>query len=549
MGNEERGASIEAPISRGLKADEFATEGLLPVGTRMGEFEILDVIGIGGFGIVYLGQDHSLKRRVAIKEYMPTAIAIRREGGLIGPKAKAYAGAFEAGLRSFMNEAQMLARFDHPALVKVYRFWEANGTAFMVMPYYEGKTLKETLQALPARPKQDWLLRMLAPILDALEIIHRENVFHRDIAPDNILILPDGSPVLLDFGAARQVINGMTSALTVILKPGYAPIEQYAESSGLQQGPQTDIYAISAVIYFAITGQVPPPSVSRVVNDGLRFPSTLAESGYSAALLDALKRGLAVRPENRPVTVAEFRTMLGLSRSVGTGAHPERGLDEHRSGQHAGRRIKLPSVLAILAAGAIAWVLIATLGPSRESAQAVPVKTEAVQERALSPQELIDRIYEGRSRDRTVSVLLDKARVKIGQDSLGFRVVSSSDGYLYLLMVGTDGHFYRLFPNEIDGENGVQAGEEMVLPRNGWRMVAGGPPGTNHFIVIVSDRPRVYEVARSASVRMFEEVVRSVDRGVSEQVAAVLGSVACKGVINECSQAYGASAFVIQEEP
>src|SRR5262249_37748174 len=148
---------------------------------------------------------------------------------MVVPHSEKVADTFALGLRSFINEAQLLASFDHPSLVKVYRFWEDNGTAYMVMPYYQGVTLKRALEALPAPPEEAWLQRQLGALLDALEVMHQAHCYHRDIAPDNILLLDDGRPLLLDFGAARRVIGDATQALTAFLKPGYAPVEQYAE--------------------------------------------------------------------------------------------------------------------------------------------------------------------------------------------------------------------------------------------------------------------------------------------------------------------------------
>ena len=152
----------------------------------------------------------------------------------------------QLGLHSFVNEAHLLASFDHPSLLKVYRFWEANGTAYMVMPYYQGVTLKRALAGLKAPPEESWLLRQLGQLLDALNVMHSEHCFHRDIAPDNILLLDDGTPLLLDFGAARRVIGDATHALTAFLKPGYAPVEQYAEMPSMKQGPWTDLYALGS---------------------------------------------------------------------------------------------------------------------------------------------------------------------------------------------------------------------------------------------------------------------------------------------------------------
>ena len=285
----------------------------LATGTRIGEFEIAGLIGAGGFGIVYLAHDHSLDRKVALKEYMPSELAQREPGSTtVVVKSQRHADTFDAGMRSFINEARLLAQFDHPSLVKVYRFWEQNGTAYMVMPFYEGTTLKERLSALGGAPEEDWLKALLCQLLDALDIIHARQCYHRDIAPDNILILPDETPLLLDFGAARRVIGDMTQALTVILKPGYAPIEQYAEAPNMRQGPWTDIYALASVVYFAIVGKPPVPAVARVMSDPLAPLAQIAAGRYSDEFLRAIDSALAVRPEDRPQDIAAFREALGF---------------------------------------------------------------------------------------------------------------------------------------------------------------------------------------------------------------------------------------------
>ena len=199
----------------------------LPVGTRLGEFELTALLGEGGFGIVYLATDHSLERRVALKEYMPSVLAARSANSQVQVKSERHRETFEAGRKSFVNEARLLASFDHPSLVKVYRFWEANGTAYLVMPFYEGKTLKALLREMASPPDEAWLRNLLGPLTEALAVIHNESCYHRDIAPDNVMMLAGTQrPLLLDFGAARRVIGDMTQALTVILKPGYAPVEQ-----------------------------------------------------------------------------------------------------------------------------------------------------------------------------------------------------------------------------------------------------------------------------------------------------------------------------------
>ena len=285
----------------------------LPPGTRLGEFEITELVGEGGFGLVYAAHDHSLQRRVALKEYMPSSLAARAGGSQVQVKSQRHRETFEAGLKSFINEARLLASFDHPSLVKVYRFWEANGTAYMVMPFLDGATLKDVLRQMGSPPDEAWLRSVLGPLTEALLVIHAEQCYHRDIAPDNVMLMPGGKRwLLLDFGAARRVIGDMTQALTVILKPGYAPVEQYAEIPGMKQGPWTDVYALAAVVYFAIMGRTPPPSVGRLLNDTY-VPLVQAAAGrYSERFLAAIDRALAVRPEQRTQSIGEFRSDLGL---------------------------------------------------------------------------------------------------------------------------------------------------------------------------------------------------------------------------------------------
>jgi serine/threonine protein kinase len=300
-----------SPAARPGSVTRSATFGhTLPEGSRLGEFEILGLIGEGGFGIVYLAMDHSLQRRVALKEYMPSSLAARISGEpTVAVKSQEHADAFHAGMTSFINEARLLAQFDHPALVKVYLFWQANGTAYMVMPFYEGPTLQHALQQLGHPPDETWLRQLLDPLLDALNVLHSARCLHRDIAPDNILLTETG-PLLLDFGAARRVIGDATHALTAILKVGYAPVEQYGQVESMRQGPWTDIYALACVVYFAISGKAPLASIERLLADRMEPLSALAAGRYSPAFLRAIDAGLAVSPEARPRDITEFRGLL-----------------------------------------------------------------------------------------------------------------------------------------------------------------------------------------------------------------------------------------------
>ena len=282
----------------------------LPLGTRIRDYQILGLLGEGGFGIVYLAMDVLLERQVAIKEYLPTSIAWRGTGTLeVAVRVARDQKTFALGLRSFVNEARLLARFDHPSLIKVHRFWEENGTAYMVMPFYRGRTLQRTLERLGRRPSEAELRAWVAPLMDALQVMHAEKCYHRDISPDNVLITESG-PMLLDFGAARRVIGDVQRALTVVLKPGFAPIEQYGDTPGLQQGAWTDVYALAGMLFAAITSRRPPPAVSRLMDDPMPKVSEVAAGHYSAAFLQAIDRGLALKPQDRPQSVAEFRALM-----------------------------------------------------------------------------------------------------------------------------------------------------------------------------------------------------------------------------------------------
>ena len=286
------------------------TPSALPPGTRLGEFELLSLLGVGGFGIVYLAFDHALEREVAVKEYMPASLAGRTETMHVSLRSHSDAESFALGLRSFVNEAKLLARFDHPSLLKVHRFWEANGTAYMAMPVLRGRTLKEIRSDMTGSPDESWMRNILTPLLGAIEKLHSEDVYHRDIAPDNIQIEPDGRPVLLDFGAARRVLSDKSQALTAILKPAYAPIEQYGEAGSVRQGPWTDIYALGATLHYMLLGRPPSPATARTIHDEASQLTPEQVPGCTEAFMQAIDWMLCPRPLDRPQSVAELRRVL-----------------------------------------------------------------------------------------------------------------------------------------------------------------------------------------------------------------------------------------------
>lgn len=284
----------------------------LGAGHRLDEFELREVIGEGGFGIVYRAYDHSLQREVAIKEYMPSMLARRVGDNSVHVRSERLTATFQAGLRSFINEARTLAQFSHPALVRVHRFWESNSTAYMAIQLYKGRTLRRLAEEEPSKITESWLLGMLGPLLGALETLHRNQCFHRDIAPDNIFIQQDDLPVLLDFGAARKSIADLVDEVAVMVKSGYSPIEQYADDNTLLQGPWTDLYALGAVLYRAVTGHPPPSAVVRSVQDAYVPLSSMDRSDLSPGFCAAVDHTLAVHSKDRTQTVAAFAAELGL---------------------------------------------------------------------------------------------------------------------------------------------------------------------------------------------------------------------------------------------
>lgn len=280
----------------------------LAPGTKIRDYTILSVIGTGGFSIVYKAMDNALMREVAIKEYFPSSFATRAPDGTVHPHSRE-ADTFNTGIVSFLNEGKLLASFDHPALVRVYRCWEESGTAYLAMKLYTGDTLRQAVENERFVVTEASIKTLLLPICETLELLHNAKCYHRDVAPDNILLADTHMPVLLDFGAARRAIEG-TQVFTAILKPGYAPIEQYGDGE-LKQGAWTDIYALAGVVHFALAGKAPPTAISRILKDAM--PNWL--ESFAGRLPDqwlaGFQKALAVKPENRPQTIAEFLDLLG----------------------------------------------------------------------------------------------------------------------------------------------------------------------------------------------------------------------------------------------
>jgi serine/threonine protein kinase len=307
-------ATTKSIISKNLRATDSIVP--LPVGSRLHEYEILGVVGEGGFGVVYHGVDKRLEREVAIKEFMPSMWASRLEDGSVVCRSEKHKLVFETALAGFINEARLLARFKHPALVQVLHFWEQSGTAYMVMPLYRGKTIKQMVKQNPDPITQTKLFSIIESLMGALEVLHLENCYHRDLSPDNVIILEDGSPILLDFGAARRTVDDVDQTFTVVLKPGYAPVEQYANDSSIQQGSWTDIYGLASLCYFVITKQTPTTSVTRLMRDQLKPLAEQNLTGFDQTFLKSIDWGMAVQPQDRPQSIAEFRERFHSDKKI-----------------------------------------------------------------------------------------------------------------------------------------------------------------------------------------------------------------------------------------
>ena len=289
----------------------------LPSGTRFEEYRLDAVLGAGGFGITYRAYDAHLDKFVAIKEYLPVEFATRTEASTVVPHSNADAQDYHWGLTRFLDEARTLARFDHPHLNKVYRFFESNGTAYMVLEYAEGETLADRLSRERQLPEES-LQRLLEEVLSGLEVMHEAGYVHRDIKPSNLMLREeDGSAVILDFGAARQAVGQRSKAITSILTPGYAPVEQY-DGKVDRVGGWTDIYALGMMAYRCISGisdSELPDAVSRMLaqsrGEAVLLPATEAGKGkYNAKLLEAIDWAIEVDEGDRPQSVDIWRQAL-----------------------------------------------------------------------------------------------------------------------------------------------------------------------------------------------------------------------------------------------
>jgi len=576
------GGSAPPPIT-----NSNADAGLLPVGSRLAEFEVTRIVGQGGFGVVYEAWDPTLERVVAIKEYLPTSLSTRQPDGTVVPLSERHRETFDLGMRSFINEARLLAQFDHPSLLKVYRFWQERGTTYMVMPFYRGDTLRQALAAIPGGVDEAWLMRIMDGVTQALAVMHHAHCYHRDIAPDNIILLEgSGRPVVLDFGAARRVITDKTQAITVILKPGYAPIEQYAEMPDMSQGAWTDVYALAAVMHVAVSGRAPPPSVARLLADSyvpLAGNEVLLQR-YSAHLLAAIDAGLGVRPESRPQSMDALRDALGLegdrtviraptspspasggARSVGGASRPAPvsvPAPAAPTTKGKGAAIAVAASVAVIAAAGGWWWFQGRSDDKPAVAAAPPPATEVAQApappppppppvRSRTPAESLQSLSEGVAPGFEVTASPRKAEVAIGKDKLGFEVRSKREGFVYVYLLSSGGEMFLLFPNLLDKYNKITAGAALALPRASWPMDAGGPAGVNQFAVVVSERERDFSASGIQNDGVFPQfplpVLAALEAARGSGPPPLVGKPVCASGA-PCNDVYGTTFFKITEK-
>ena len=282
----------------------------LPVGTRLKHYVIEKLLGQGGFGLVYLARDESLACQVAIKEYLPEQLASRTQGNTVSPNSENTQASFTLYRNNFIREAQQIAQLDHPAIVRVMQVFEANNTAYMVMPYYTGEPLKRFQKRTNKRWNEAELNALLEPLLNALELLHRQNILHRDIAPDNIFLKDNGLPILIDFGAAKHIESEQTQRLNLLYKHGYSPIEHYSLSGKSQAGSWTDIYSLAAVVYELATGKKVHPAPDRANDDQMHSLKDCHPVGLSANFIASIDIALAIKGKDRPRSISEWRECM-----------------------------------------------------------------------------------------------------------------------------------------------------------------------------------------------------------------------------------------------
>jgi tRNA A-37 threonylcarbamoyl transferase component Bud32 len=527
----------------------------------LGRYEIRGVLGAGAMAVVYDGWDPIIGRRAAIK-------TIRREE-LDGAEA-------EELVERFKREAQAAGRLSHPNIVSVYEYGEYRGIAYIAMEFITGSELKTYFDRNERFPIPE-VARIMTQLLSALDVAHRNGVVHRDIKPGNIYLLEDGTVKVADFGIARVESSNLTQAGMALGTPPYMSPEQFM---GHTLDGRSDLFSAGVILYQFLTGERPftGTQASTIMHKILQVeppPPSVLNVQVPHAFDAVLRKALAKRPDDRYATAREFSDALnaavaGRATEPPPIAMPDGDVERTRVAK-AAAPVPAPAARskgAVIGIGVAAVVGLAALGlgvwlskqlPARSSPPAavaakepvVPVAPVAMAApKPFDPVNALERVFDARDRDHLVNVVPDKPRVRIGKDRLRFRVASGKPGYVYVLMVGTDkANFNLLFPNAVDGENRIAAGEELELPRPGWAMTAGGPKGADHFVAIVSENPRDFTSAGLRKVDPFGEFPLDIAAGLAARAGNAplfAGTPACK-TPGPCPARYGAAIFSVEE--
>ena len=533
---------------------------------QLGRYEIRGVLGAGAMAVVYDGWDPLIGRRAAIK-------TIKREE-LDGVEA-------EEVVERFKREAQAAGRLSHPNIVSVYEYGEYRGIAYIAMEFITGRELKSFFDRNERFPIPE-VARIMTQLLGALDVAHRNGVVHRDIKPGNIYLLEDGTVKVADFGIARVESSSLTQAGMALGTPPYMSPEQFM---GHTLDGRSDLFSAGVILYQFLTGERPftGTQASTIMHQILQIEPpapSLLNVQVPPAFDAVLRKALAKRPDDRYATAREFADALNAAvagRSIEPPPPTARDggdVDRTRLGSApAPVPVAAPAPAssgrskgALIGFGIAAIVGIAALGlgvwlskqlPARSPPPPTPVAAKApvappavAAPKPFDPVNALERVFDARDRDHPVNVVPDKPRVRIGKDRLRFRVASGKPGYVYVLMVGTDrSNFNLLFPNAVDGENRIAAGQELELPRPGWAMTAGGPKGADHFVAIVSENPRDFSAAGLRKVDPFGEFPLDVAAKLAAGAGSAplfAGTPACK-TPGPCSARYGAAIFSVEE--
>jgi serine/threonine protein kinase len=324
----------------------------LPIGARLGAFDVRSVLGQGQYGFVYRVYDPETEAEYAVKEYLPPMLAVRDGERVVAPRTPDDAESFALGLRFFVREGKLLSQLRHPSLVHVYGAWEENGTAYMAMDLVAGRNLRDTLLARWKSPRETTLRAMLDSLLGAIEVLHRAGLQHRDIAPQSIVIDPAGRPLLMDLGTPRRLAAARGETGPAGPRDGYAAIEMYGHAGGHKRGPWTDFYALGATLHYMITGKPPAPAPEREGTAAALHWGQSALLRHSLDFLAVVEWMLSPRPQDRPQSVAAVRAALaghGLPERLRPrlGARLAVQLRRHRGWLWLGAGLLLVAVVAV----------------------------------------------------------------------------------------------------------------------------------------------------------------------------------------------------------